>query len=68
MIEKTHTLAGMKIGLFGKGGSGKSTVTALLAKELAAHGSPDQHLQVTKRSAKLRQSWVNWSAWLCHDD
>ena len=38
MVEKTHTLAGMKIGLFGKGGAGKSTVTALLAKELAEYG------------------------------
>lgn len=38
MIEKTHTLAGMKIGMFGKGGAGKSTVTALLARELAEQG------------------------------
>lgn len=38
MIEETHILAGMKIGLFGKGGSGKSTVIALLAKELAERG------------------------------
>lgn len=38
MVEKTHTLAGMKIGVFGKGGSGKSTVTVLLAQALAECG------------------------------
>ena len=30
----------MKIAVCGKGGSGKSTVTALLAKELARKGKP----------------------------
>jgi len=38
MIEKVYGLAGMKIGMFGKGGSGKSTVTTLLARTLAARG------------------------------
>lgn len=38
MVEKTHVLSGMKIGLFGKGGSGKSTVTALMAEVLAEQG------------------------------
>lgn len=34
MSEKVHTLAGKKIGIFGKGGAGKSTVTVLLAQAL----------------------------------
>lgn len=38
MVEKTHVLSGMKIGIFGKGGSGKSTVTALMAEVLAEQG------------------------------
>jgi CO dehydrogenase maturation factor len=38
MAHKTHTLVGKKIGIFGKGGSGKSTVIALLANALAEHG------------------------------
>jgi len=31
-------LAGKKIGILGKGGSGKSTITVLLAKALRKHG------------------------------
>jgi CO dehydrogenase maturation factor len=38
MVEKIHTLAGKKIGMLGKGGAGKSTVTALLARALAEQG------------------------------
>jgi CO dehydrogenase maturation factor len=55
MIEKTHTLAGMKIGLFGKGGSGKSTVTALLAKELAEHGYEVYLLDADSTNVGLHQ-------------
>jgi len=38
MIEKNKTLAGKRIGILGKGGSGKSTITVLLAKALREHG------------------------------
>lgn len=34
------TFRGKRIGVFGKGGSGKSTLTALLARHLAAEGVP----------------------------
>ncbi|MGD2121618.1 MAG: P-loop NTPase [Gemmatimonadota bacterium] len=35
---KKHPLKGMRVGIFGKGGTGKSTVSVLFAKELAARG------------------------------
>jgi CO dehydrogenase nickel-insertion accessory protein CooC1 len=38
MMVKSKALTGRKIGIFGKGGSGKSTVVVLLAKALAACG------------------------------
>jgi CO dehydrogenase nickel-insertion accessory protein CooC1 len=38
MLNGEHPLAGKKIGLFGKGGAGKSTVTALLAQALLPRG------------------------------
>lgn len=38
MNQTKGTLAGSRIGIFGKGGSGKSTVAVLLAKGLRAHG------------------------------
>jgi CO dehydrogenase nickel-insertion accessory protein CooC1 len=38
MTEKVKTLAGKKIGVFGKGGSGKSTAVVLLAKALKEQG------------------------------
>ncbi len=38
MPNKNRTLAGRRIGLFGRGGSGKSTCTVLLAKVLAQAG------------------------------
>lgn len=38
MGAKERPLSGMKIGIFGKGGSGKSTVTVLLAKALRSGG------------------------------
>jgi CO dehydrogenase maturation factor len=56
MIEKTHTLAGMKIGVFGKGGSGKSTVIALLARELAEHGYEVYILDADSTNVGLHQT------------
>ena len=38
MGEKTHLLDGKKIGIFGKGGAGKSTVTTFLAQGLHDRG------------------------------
>lgn len=38
MDQTSNALAGKRIGIFGKGGSGKSTVAVLLAKGLRAHG------------------------------
>jgi len=38
MSDTSKPLAGKRIGIFGKGGSGKSTVAVLLAKGLRAHG------------------------------
>lgn len=38
MSEEIYPLAGMKIGVFGKGGSGKSTVSTLLAQTLQDRG------------------------------
>ena len=38
MARQDMPLAGMRLGLFGKGGAGKSTVTVLLADALAARG------------------------------
>jgi CO dehydrogenase maturation factor len=38
MKKNIHSLGGMKIGMFGKGGSGKSTVTVLLAQALQERG------------------------------
>jgi CO dehydrogenase maturation factor len=38
VIENERVLTGKRIGIFGKGGSGKSTVTALLAQALARRG------------------------------
>jgi CO dehydrogenase maturation factor len=38
MSEKTHFLEGKKIGIFGKGGAGKSTVTTFLAQGLHDRG------------------------------
>jgi len=36
--KENRILAGKRIGIVGKGGSGKSTVTVLLAKALRKHG------------------------------
>ena len=36
--QKNKTLIGKRIGILGKGGSGKSTITVLLAKALRKHG------------------------------
>jgi CO dehydrogenase nickel-insertion accessory protein CooC1 len=38
LTEKEKVLSGQRIGIFGKGGSGKSTVTVLLAKALKKSG------------------------------
>jgi CO dehydrogenase maturation factor len=38
MAEHNRTLAGKRIGVFGKGGAGKSTVTVLLARALRERG------------------------------
>lgn len=38
MQDKSGTLAGKRIGIFGKGGAGKSTVAVLVAKVLRTHG------------------------------
>jgi CO dehydrogenase maturation factor len=38
MTEKMKILTGKRIGVFGKGGSGKSTAVVLLAKTLSDHG------------------------------
>jgi len=38
MSNDQKTLAGKRIGIFGKGGSGKSTLTVLLSKELSERG------------------------------
>ena len=38
MLNEENNLSGKRIGLFGKGGSGKSTVTVLLAKALKKSG------------------------------
>jgi CO dehydrogenase nickel-insertion accessory protein CooC1 len=38
MGEETHLLGGKKIGIFGKGGAGKSTVTTFLAQSLHDRG------------------------------
>ena len=38
VIEKEKGLAGKRIGVFGKGGSGKSTIVVLLARELHQRG------------------------------
>jgi CO dehydrogenase nickel-insertion accessory protein CooC1 len=38
MKHHDKTLSGQRVGIFGKGGSGKSTVTVLLATALAAYG------------------------------
>jgi CO dehydrogenase maturation factor len=38
MAEKENVLAGERIGIFGKGGSGKSTITVLLARALEERG------------------------------
>ena len=38
LAEKEKALSGQRIGIFGKGGSGKSTVTVLLAKALKKSG------------------------------
>jgi CO dehydrogenase maturation factor len=40
MTQKTKALAGKRIGVFGKGGSGKSTAVVLLAKALGDRGYP----------------------------
>jgi CO dehydrogenase nickel-insertion accessory protein CooC1 len=37
-MNDSHNLAGQKIGIYGKGGAGKSTVTVLLARVLQSYG------------------------------
>jgi CO dehydrogenase maturation factor len=56
MVEKIHVLAGKKIGMFGKGGSGKSTITALLAKALEEHGYEVYILDADSTNVGLHQA------------
>jgi CO dehydrogenase maturation factor len=56
MVEKIHTLAGKKIGMFGKGGAGKSTVTALLARALAEQGYEVYILDADSTNIGLHQA------------
>jgi CO dehydrogenase maturation factor len=57
MSKNDHkTLNGKRIGIFGKGGSGKSTVTALLARKLSQEGYPVCVLDADSTNVGLPQA------------
>jgi CO dehydrogenase maturation factor len=56
MTEKMKILAGKRIGVFGKGGSGKSTAVVLLAKTLGDHGYPICVLDADSTNVGLHQA------------
>jgi CO dehydrogenase nickel-insertion accessory protein CooC1 len=56
MAESTKALNGKRIGVFGKGGSGKSTATVLLAKALGDCGYPVCILDADSTNVGLHQA------------
>ncbi|MFO8035145.1 MAG: P-loop NTPase [Anaerolineales bacterium] len=54
--NENKSLNGKRIGIFGKGGSGKSTVTALLAKKLSQEGYPVCVLDADSTNVGLPQA------------
>jgi CO dehydrogenase maturation factor len=56
MNKNIHSLGGMKIGMFGKGGSGKSTVTMLLAQVLSERGYEVTILDADSTNVGLHQA------------
>jgi CO dehydrogenase nickel-insertion accessory protein CooC1 len=56
LAEKTQVLTGRRIGVFGKGGSGKSTAVALLAKTLVDRGNPVCVLDADSTNVGLHQA------------
>jgi CO dehydrogenase maturation factor len=56
MAEKTKALTGKRIGVFGKGGSGKSTAVVLLAKALGNRGYRVCILDADSTNAGLHQA------------
>jgi CO dehydrogenase maturation factor len=56
MTEKIKILTGKRIGVFGKGGSGKSTAVVLLAKALSDHGYPICVLDADSTNVGLHQA------------
>jgi CO dehydrogenase nickel-insertion accessory protein CooC1 len=57
MAVKITVLAGKKIGVFGKGGSGKSTIVVLLAEALAGRGYPVCILDADSTNLGLAQAF-----------
>jgi len=56
MAEKTKALTGKRIGVFGKGGSGKSTAVVLLAKALGDRGYPVCVLDADSTNVGIHQA------------
>jgi CO dehydrogenase maturation factor len=56
LAEKAQVLTGRRIGVFGKGGSGKSTTVALLAKTLVDRGYPVCVLDADSTNVGLHQA------------
>jgi CO dehydrogenase maturation factor len=57
MAEKSKALKGKRIGVFGKGGSGKSTAVVLLAKALVDRGYPVCVLDADSTNVGLHQAF-----------